>query len=366
MQVRRLWLEDFRNYERLDLQFAEGLTVVVGRNGQGKTNLVEALAWLSTLSSFRGASNDTLVAVGAERAIIRAELDVDGREQLIEAEIPRSGRTRVQVNKQRMNKTRELLGTLRVTVFAPDDLSLIKDGPSGRRRFVDDLLVSLHPKNDKLRTELDRVLRQRNALLKQARGVLSDEVAVTLEIWDAKLVAAGEQLARGRQAALDRLQPLAEQAYADLADDTRTMELSYVAPWREHGLAQALADARSDELRRGVSLVGPHRDDIAVRLGAFDSRTHASQGEQRSLALAMRLAAHRLIEDHTEATPVLVLDDVFSELDPQRCAALIDHLPAGQAILTTAGAVPDSLHPSRLVTIDQGTASTPAPDPVGG
>jgi RecF protein len=187
MIVTRLELVDFRNYREARFDFGPGITAVVGLNGQGKTNLAEALAYLSTLGSFRGAPDEALIRVGSPAAVVRATVrDEDGREQLIELELNRSGRNRVQVNKQRLQRSRDLLGVMRVTVFAPDDLALVKDGPQERRRYMDDVLVSLAIKYDALRLELDRIVKQRNVLLKQAAGKLSDEVAITLDVWDAK------------------------------------------------------------------------------------------------------------------------------------------------------------------------------------
>src|SRR5690606_16711225 len=181
---------------------------------------------------------------------------------------------------QRLHRTRDLLGALRITVFSPDDLELVKGGPSQRRRFLDDLLVSLHPRNDALRSEYDRILRQRNALLKQAGGRLTGEVETTLAVWDAKLVETGEALARARIDALDALAPTVRRAYDDVARQPAEVTLEYQAPWRDEGLAAALAAVRDDELRRRVSLVGPHRDEVALAIGELPARTHASQGEQ--------------------------------------------------------------------------------------
>ena len=356
MRVRQLWLQDFRNYAGADLALADGLTVVVGQNGQGKTNLVEALSYVSTLESFRGASNDALVRTGADRAIVRAEVrHADGRELLIEAEIPRAGRGRVQVNRQRLVRTRDLLGTLRTSIFAPDDLVLVKGGPAERRRLLDDTLVALDARVDALRSDLDRVLRQRGALLKQAGGRLTSEIAFTLDVWDAKLTTLGERLAGERERLVDALGPVVIAAYQDLASSDAPVALAYVAPWRERGLADALEAARLDDVRRQVSTVGPHRDELDVVLDGLPARTHASQGEQRCLALTLRLAAHRIVTDRVGSPPVLLLDDVFSELDAERSAALVRSLPSGQAVLTTAGALPVGIEPERVLRVVDGT-----------
>ena len=354
MRVDRLWLTDFRNYESADLTLAPGLTVVVGDNGEGKTNLLEAVGYLASLSSFRGAPDDALVRQGAERAVVRAEADRDGRSLLIEAEVVVSGRNRVQVNRQPLRRARDLLGALRISAFSPDDLVLVKGGPAERRRYLDDALVALHPRNDQLRSDFDRILRQRNALLKSAGGRLDRDASFTLDVWDARLVDVGEALVAARVELVDRLRPLLGGAYDELARTPAEIDVSYVASWREAGLAGALAAGRTDDVRRGVSLVGPHRDDMALTIAGRPSRTHASQGEQRSLALALRLAAHALVTDVTGSPPVLLLDDVFSELDPGRSAALLRLLPVGQALLTTAGHVPDEARVERRVRIEHG------------
>jgi DNA replication and repair protein RecF len=356
VRLRHLWLTDFRSYTAAELELAEGLTAVVGANGQGKSNLLEAIGWLATLSSFRGAPTDALVRQGAERAAVRAEAVREGRELLIEAEIagPGGGRNRIQVNKQKLQRTRDLLGALRVTVFAPDDLVMIKGGPAERRRYLDDALVALHPRNDALRSEVDRVLRQRNALLKQSGGRLTADIESTLDVWDSKLSEAGEALARARIDLVTRLEPVLQKAYDQVAGEAAQVGVRYDAPWLAGGLAAALAAARHDELRRGISLVGPHRDELVLTIGGLPARTHASQGEQRSLAFALRLASHEVVTDATGTPPVLLLDDVFSELDPERSSALLVHLPPGQTVLTTAGALPPDARPERTVHISGG------------
>jgi DNA replication and repair protein RecF len=365
MIVERLELADFRNYEVASFDLTAGTTAVLGKNGQGKTNLAEALAYLATLSSFRGAPADALVRVGADAGIIRARVrDDDGREVLIEAEISRVGRNRIQVNRQKLAKTRELLGVMRVSVFAPDDLVIVKGGPSERRRFLDDALVALATKYDAVRLELDRVVRQRNTLLKQAGGRRTDEIAVTLDVWDARLAEVGEQLGYARATLVARCQPMVAEAYEQLAGEAAAVELVYEPEWRRPGLAAALASSRESDLRRGVSTIGPHRDEVAIGLAGLPARTHASQGEQRTLALAMRLAAHRLVAERTGSTPVLVLDDVLSELDPDRAAALLANLPPGQVIITSASPLPAAAAPDRILEIAAGTVLAGGASPV--
>ncbi|MEZ5215229.1 MAG: DNA replication/repair protein RecF [Ilumatobacteraceae bacterium] len=312
MIVQSLELRDFRNYAEAHFELGDGTTAIIGDNGQGKTNVAESLAYLATLASFRRVPVDALIRVGAEQAIVRATIrhEEDDRELLVEAEINRTGRNRVQVNKQRLARARDLLGVLRVTVFSPDDLVLVKGGPGERRSFLDDLLVSLHPKNDVLRTDLDRILKQRNTLLKQAGGRLSDDVAFTLDVWDAKLVEAGEAMGRARARLTEELAPRTAAAYADLAGSPVPVGLTYDPPWRRTGLAAALEAGRSDDVRRSISLIGPHRDELELAINELPARTHASQGEQRTLALALRLAGHRFVAERVGSAPVLVLDDV--------------------------------------------------------
>jgi DNA replication and repair protein RecF len=356
LQLRSLWLTDFRNYTHAELHLAPGLTAVVGANGEGKSNLLEAIGYLATLASFRGAPAEALVRRGTNTAVLRAEGSRDDREVLIEAEISPGGRGRVQVNKQRLARARDLLGALRVSVFAPDDLALVKDGPSERRDYLDDTLVALRPSNDALRSELDRVLRQRNALLRQAGGRLTPAIETTLAVWDDKLVDVGESFADKRIDLIELLRPALEQAYAEVAGAPVELDVTYESAWRDQGLGPALSAVRRDELRRGRTLVGPHRDELAISIAGLPSRTHASQGEQRSLALALRLAAHSVVTEALGEAPILLLDDVFSELDPGRSRALVEHMPKGQAVLTTASELPPDTHPDQVVRVEGGRA----------
>jgi DNA replication and repair protein RecF len=358
VRVERLWLADFRNYASAELAPAAGLTAVLGANGEGKTNLLEAIGYLATLSSFRGAPGDALVRSGCDSAVVRAEVENDGRVALVETELRLTGRDRVLVNRQPLKRARDLLGTLRVTVFSPDDLALVKGGPSERRRLIDDALVACTPKHDVTRSDLDRILRQRGTLLKQAGGRLTAEIEATLDVWDAKLAEVGERLGEARAALVDRLAPVVSSVYDDVAGEPAEIGLRYDAPWREAGLAAALESARRDDVRRGVSTVGPHRDELVLGIAGLPARTHASQGEQRSLALALRLATHAVVTEVTGTTPVLLLDDVFSELDPTRSASLLAHLPPGQAFLTTAGSLPEGIAPELVVWVRDGTIAT--------
>ncbi len=355
MFIEHLELADFRNYSQASFDFTRGITAIVGRNAQGKTNVAEAMGFLATLESLRLAPTAALIRDGADTAVIRATIrHDDGRELLVEIQIPRQGRTTVLVNRQRLQRTRDLLGVLRVTVFSPDDLELVKGSPSERRRFCDETLVSLAIKNDALRLDLDRVLRQRNTLLKQCNGRLTEEVGFTLDVWDERMATVGDELGQARADLVARLQPVAEEAYQQLAGRPLAVGLRYEPEWRRQGLAAALRSSRSDDVRRGVSTVGPHRDDVELTLGSMPARTHASQGEMRSLALSLRLAAHRLVASVTDMTPLLILDDVLSELDPERCEALLAHLPPGQVVITTASPLPEAARPDRTLRIEQG------------
>jgi DNA replication and repair protein RecF len=296
-----------------------------------------------------------MVRAGAEQAIVRAEGLNEGRAILVEAELA-PGRTRVQVNKQKLARTRDLLGYARVSVFAPDDLELVKGGPSHRRRYLDDALVALHPRYDAVRAEVDRVLRQRNALLRQVHGRLDESAAITLDVWDDKLAGSGDELGRLRVALCERLAPALASAYASVAvgaEARARVDVRYDSAWqgREGGLAAALAAARRDDLKRGASTVGPHRDDLALSVGGLPARTHASQGEQRSVALALRLAAHAVVTATVGTAPILLLDDVFSELDPRRSDALLESLPPGQALLTSAAGLPPRAVPERVLHV---------------
>jgi DNA replication and repair protein RecF len=354
VRLDRVWLTDVRSYESAEIDLAPGLTALLGDNGQGKTNVLEAIGWLATLSSFRGAPNEALIRRDAAQAVIRAEGEREGRAILIEAELVATGRNRVLVNRQPLKRARDLLGVLRVTVFAPDDLELVKGGPSDRRRYLDDALVASHPRYDALRAEVDKVLKQRNALLKGAGGRLDESGAFTLDVWDAKLAESGGALASARRNLLDRLGPVLSSTYDAVAHGSAEVTARYVADWEHAGLDAALAAARKDDLRRGVSTVGPHRDEVELAIGGLPARTHASQGEQRSLALALRLAAHHVITDVTGSAPVLLLDDVFSELDPDRSDALLANLPPGQTLLTSASGLPPKAVPDLVLRVADG------------
>jgi DNA replication and repair protein RecF len=352
--VTQLALTDFRCYSSVDLTLPAGVTVVSGANGEGKTSLLEALGWAATARSFRGVPDAALVRSGADAAYVRVSVGEPDREQLLEAEIRVAGRNRVRLNRHPLARARDLLGLVRVTVFSPDDLQLVKGGPVERRAYLDELLVAIAPRYDAVRSDFERVLKQRNALLRQ--GMRGPDAESTLAVFDAQLVGAGSELVRGRLRLAARLVPSIRDAYRRLAGADVDVEATYEAEWAEGSvppaaddveelLRGALAARRRTELERGVTLVGPHRDEWRLRLAGLDARLYASQGEQRTLALGLRLAGHQVCADVVGTEPVLLLDDVFSELDADRGDALVTQLPAGQTLITTASSVPAAVHP---------------------
>jgi DNA replication and repair protein RecF len=383
VHVAHLSLADYRCYATLELPLDPGVTAFVGANGQGKTNLVEAIGYVATLSSHRVSSDAPLVRHGAERAVVRADVVRDGRHTLIELELNPGRANRARVNRSPVPRAREVLGLLRTVLFAPEDLALVKGDPSERRRFLDDLLVARAPRLAGVRADYDRVLKQRNALLKsagparRARGAEGAGGAGgalhTLDVWDAHLAAAGAELLAARLELVAALEPLVDAAYAAVSGGRGPTALAYASslgpaaqaaagPTRE-GLEAALlaatAERRPAELERGISLVGPHRDDLVLSLGpgeaALPVKGYASHGESWSFALALRLASYDLLRaDGGE--PVLVLDDVFAELDTSRRQRLAELVaPAGQVLVTAAVAhdVPGALSGAR-VDVEEG------------
>ncbi len=352
MLLKRLWLENFRSYESIELDFDDGLTAIIGPNGTGKTNILEALGCLATLKSFRGPPTESLIRRGADRAIIRGLGLREDREVLIELELAK-GRTRAQVNRQKLQRTRDLLGALRITVFAPDDLALVKEGPSIRRSYLDDVLVALDPRMDATISDVDKALKQRNALLRQSKGRLDSSAGFTLDVWDQKLGEAGDRLVAAREDLLAELMPGVAAAYEMFASDPAPVVATYTRSWAADTLAAGLGSVRNDDVRRAVTTVGPHRDDIALTLDGFASRTEASQGEQRTLALALRFAGHQLVANKLGEAPLLLLDDVLSELDPDRGHALLTNLPKGQTVITSASELPPSTIADHVMRIGQ-------------
>jgi DNA replication and repair protein RecF len=358
MYVSRLSATDFRSYAQVDLDFDPGVTALVGPNGQGKTNLIEAIGYLATLSSHRVSLDAPMVRDGAERAIVRGVVVQDGRDTLLEVELNPGKANRARRGGAALTKARDLLGSLRTVLFAPEDLAIVKGDPSGRRDFLDDLLLARAPRYAAVRADYDRVLKQRNALLKSAGGARRAGAELrTLDVWDAHLATAGAALLAGRHELVDALRPLVDKSYTAVSRGGGPTALEYsssVAPEivgstdREllsAAMSAALATSRDKELDRGLTLIGPHRDDLVLSIGGLPARGYASHGESWSLALALRLAAYDLLRaDGGE--PVLILDDVFAELDASRRASLAELVaPAEQVLITAAvaGDVPEQL-----------------------
>jgi len=351
-------LANFRNYESVELALVpDGVTLLRGSNGAGKTNLLEAIAYLAVLRSFRGAPTAAMVRDGCNQAVVRAQGKRSGRSLLVEVELNMSGKDKVRLNRQPLRRSDELLGAVVVTVFSPDDIGIVKGPPQARRDYLDDLLSSLGPRHGAARSELDRVLKQRNALLRSAGGSLRPAMASVLDVWDTKLAAVGEDIARAREAVVASLSPQAEAAYAQLSGTSGVagegVVLRYERSW-QGTLLGALGAAREEDVRRGATSLGPQRDELFVGLSGLAARVQASQGEQRGLALALRLGAHALVAERQGTSPVLLLDDIFSELDPLRSEALCRCLPDGQTVLTAAGVVPALLPVSSVQRVAAG------------
>jgi DNA replication and repair protein RecF len=362
VHVRNLSVTDFRSYPSARLDFEPGVTALVGPNGHGKTNLVEALGYVATLTSHRVANDAPLVRIGAERAVVRATVARDGRDTLVEVEITPGRANRARVGGAAVPRARDVLGVLRTVLFAPEDLAIVKGDPAQRRAYLDDLLVARAPRYAAVHADYDRVLKQRNALLKSAGSARRSGAELrTLDVWDAHLATAGAAVLAGRHELIDALRPLVDKAYSAVSRGGGPALLDYRSslpddvaqtPDRDllaAALSAALAASRDRELDRGVTLVGPHRDDLALALGELPARGYASHGESWSFALALRLAAYDLLRaDGGE--PVLVLDDVFAELDDSRRESLAELVePAEQVLVTAAvaGDVPERLSGAR-------------------
>ncbi|MEU7485268.1 DNA replication/repair protein RecF [Streptomyces sp. NPDC042319] len=351
MHVAHLSLADFRSYSRVEVPLEPGVTAFVGPNGQGKTNLVEAVGYLATLGSHRVSSDAPLVRMGAERAIVRAQVVQGDRQQLVELELNPGKANRARINRSSQVRPRDVLGIVRTVLFAPEDLALVKGDPGERRRFLDELITARSPRMAGVRSDYDRVLKQRNTLLKSAalarrHGGRKMDLS-TLDVWDQHLARAGAELLAQRLDLIATLQPLADKAYEQLAPGGGPVALEYrgsvgerlaEASNREelYGLLmEALGEARKNEIERGVTLVGPHRDDLLLKLGRLPAKGYASHGESWSYALALRLASYELLSGEGNE-PVLVLDDVFAELDSRRRERLAELVAPGEQVLVTA------------------------------
>ena len=389
MHVAHLTLHDFRSYADVDVALEPGATAFIGRNGQGKTNLVEAIDYLSRLSSHRVATDGPLVRAGADQAIVRASVVKDGRTALIEVELNPGRANRARINRSALPRPREIIGVVRTVVFAPDDLTLVKGDPSERRKLLDDLLVLRTPRLAGVRSDYDRILKQRNSLLKTAgvaRGSAREAAMSTLEIWDDNLARVGAELLGARLRLVEDLRPYLGKAYEAVArgasrddadlDYKASIDVSPVVEARgapatslesttaalQAALLDAIAARRKDELDRGVSLVGPHRDELLLTLGTgpdpgdlrLPVKGYASHGESWSFALALRLASYDLLRADGD-DPILVLDDVFAELDADRRNQLAQLVAGAEQVLVTAAVaadVPASLQGVRFLVAD--------------
>ncbi len=373
MRITHLILNDFRSYEAVQVDFGPGVTTLVGRNGHGKTNVIEAVRYLSTLSSHRVATDAPMLRSGAQRAIISGRVQRGDRSLTLEVTMVPGKANQARLNRGNA-KPRDLVGILRTVVFAPEDLALVKGDPGTRRAFMDELCVALQPPLVGDLADYDRVLRQRSSLLKSARGKPRFDVS-TLDVWDEKLADLGARIMHARLAAMEALAPHVDRAYADVAPGEGTCTITYATavevqlddngapvedtvdtahagepqptaaptaatPVADIGAAllARMVERRSQEIERGVCLVGPHRDDLDIRIGELPAKGYASHGESWSCALALRLGSFALLaEDGDDGEPVLILDDVFAELDSGRRAALAGRVVgAGQVLITAA------------------------------
>jgi DNA replication and repair protein RecF len=370
VRVAHLSLRDFRSYTEVELPLDAGVTALVGPNGQGKTNLVEAVGYLSTLGSHRVAQDAPLVRLGAERAVVRGQVVRDDRSLLLEVEITPGKANRARVNRSPVPRARDMLGILRSVLFAPEDLALVKGDPAERRRFLDDLLVLRTPRYAGVRADYDRVLKQRNALLRSGAGRRAEQVDLrTLEVWDSHLSTAGAELLAGRIDLVEGLRPLVDKAYQAVAESSFASAGPAAIDYRSSlgedvplvadrdllaaAMLNQISAVRKAELERGITLVGPHRDELVLKLGPLPAKGYASHGESWSFALALKLAAYDLLRAETDAggEPVLVLDDVFAELDGHRRERLAGMVAGAEQVLVTAAVpedVPEALAGARV------------------
>jgi DNA replication and repair protein RecF len=362
--VAHLSLTDFRSYPEVDLPLEPGVTTLIGPNGQGKTNLVEAIGYVATLGSHRVSTDAPLVRFGAPRAIIRCAVVQHGRSTLVELEVTAGKANRARLNRSPVPRPREVLGTLSTVLFAPEDLALVKGDPGERRRFLDELLVARHPRLAGVRSDYERVLKQRNALLKSAGAAIrrgGGDVR-TLDVWDTHLATAGADLLAARLSLVADLAPYVASAYTQVSDHQGPADIAYKASLTDHEeeaeplvgpggkpdrerlaarLLEAMGRLRRAELERGISLVGPHRDDLVLTLGPMPAKGYASHGESWSFALALRLASYELLRSDLGEDPVLVLDDVFAELDTGRRERLAELVSGAEQVLVTAAVAAD-------------------------
>jgi DNA replication and repair protein RecF len=342
VRLTALELVNFRGWGELSLSLPEGPIAFVGANATGKTSILEAIWYAATLSSHRAAADAVLVRAGETAAIVRASVTHDGRDDLLELEIVTHGRARTKLGGSPVGRRRDVLGTVRASLFAPERIAVVRGDPGERRRFVDELLVQLHPRYHAVIREYERAVRQRNALLREAGG----RAPSGLEAWDEAVSRPGGELCAGRADAIRALAPPAADAYRKVGGES-ALQARYVPKVQPQAddasaedwtraILEGLVARRSDELARGTTLVGPHRDDVELLIGGLPARTHASQGEAWLAALALVLGMHGAIGERVGAQPVLLLDDAFSLLDPERREKLGSALPSGAQMIATA------------------------------
>lgn len=353
LHIRHLHLVDVRTYRDARIDLPTGPIALIGANGQGKTNIVEAIGYLSTLGSHRVASDAPLVRQGAASARISAEIVRDDRALTVDVEIIPGSSNRARINNSPVPRAREILGIVQCVVFAPEDLAIVKGDPGERRRMLDELTIQRTPRLAGVRSDYDRVLKQRNALLKSAGGARrsnADAVEATLAVWDEQIAVLGAQVTVSRQEAVCLLEPVAAANYAQLAPASPALGMHYSTSLGDRrltdvdevtqALLEAMADRRRDELDRGITLIGPHRDDVHLTLGDLPVKGYASHGESWSTALALRLGAYDLLAAET-STPILILDDVFAELDTARRRHLADRVARAPQVFITAAVAQD-------------------------
>lgn len=347
MRINSLALNNFRNHTNLELNFVGSTSTIVGRNGRGKTNIVEAVNYFATLGSHRVATDQPLIKHGQISAEIHGSFEKHNRVATAKITINQTGGNKVLLNNGALTKPRDLLGLVNTVVFAPEDLDLVKGDPSARRRFLDDFSTLLIPKFAGVRSEYERTLKQRNALLKSAgRRPLNEIAKGTLEVWDEQLINYGTQIIEQRFISLEKLLPYITEHGSIMSGDHEPLDVQYVSKSiiEKNNIADqlklALEDRHKDEIERGVTLVGPHRDELEISLSGMPAKGYASHGQSWSIALAMRLATFNVLREHDD-DPILILDDVFAELDQRRRQRLLGALTNVEQTLITAAVVED-------------------------
>ncbi len=351
------WLElhNFRNYTKLLFEpKSAGAVIVIGNNGQGKTSLLEAIDYLSTKKSFRGATKESMIGYESDEAVIRASFESSHqREILVEASMVRSGRDRFLVNKQQLSRVSDINKVTPVTVFAAQDIEVVRGAPQLRRDFLDQCVAMLFPRGSSIISSVEKVLRQRGVLLKQTGGILTAEVASTLEVWDQQLSFYASKLVELRKELVELMTPYVFEAYRVVSGKDETVSLAYKCSW-DGDLYSELVSHRREDLRRQTNSIGPHRDEVEIDLDGHPIRHNGSQGEQRTAAYALKIAFHSLYRDRIGEDPILLLDDVFSELDESRGEAILKSVSATQTILTTTGNIPGILEPTMKMYVKEG------------